>query len=81
MEQLATRLGLFYGWVVLAAVMLLDVCTSPAHSTGTPTGSRSIVFFGHTSVHPCALGFRLCVHTLLHEMTACLLHDYSPKHR
>ena len=24
----------FYGYVVLGAAMLLDVCTAPAHSTG-----------------------------------------------
>ena len=27
-------MGLFYGWVVLGAAMLLDMCTAPAHSTG-----------------------------------------------
>jgi len=27
-------MGLFYGWAVLGAAMLLDVCTAPAHSTG-----------------------------------------------
>ena len=29
--------GLFYGWVILAAVIVLDCCTAPGHSTGPCT--------------------------------------------
>lgn len=47
---------LFYGYAVIAAVMCLDVCTAPGHSTGElPTVGHTHPIHSHCSLHHRAM--------------------------